>query len=611
MRGLVDATGRAISLGEKLGSGGEGDVFAVIGQPQVVAKLYHRPISREHQAKLLAMVNSRNTAILPCTAWPTATLHQKIGCPVVGFLMPKVSGFEAIHKLYSPAHRKHMFPRVDWAFLVHVARNTAAAFAAVHAAGHVISDVNQGNLVVAANGKVCLIDCDSFQVANGNDVFLCEVGVPHFTPPELQSLSSFRGVHRTQNHDQFGLAVICFHLLFMGRHPFAGVYRGPGDMPIEKAIAGYRFAFSANGTRQGMLPPPNSVSLATVPQQVAALFELAFNEQGVKRGRPSASHWVGMLDYLRNNLRSCSTEAAHKFFGGLSSCPWCQLEQASGVVFFIASSVPVVGTAMLNLEAVWRQIMAVDAPTPPALPSPSAMHAKPRPLPPSSDSLMGVVKWVFGALFGESEEKKKRRLALAAAAKRWQEIKQQWMSETGDARFQHRLTELHALRDDYKRVDAEYTAALQALQNTVRERQLHRFLDSFIIEEQDVPQIGPSRSNTLRSFSIETAADIDANAILGIPGFGPSLTAALMDWRRDLERKFVFNPSKGIDQADVSALDHRFRQRRQNLEGKLLAGAESLNALRAEAFARARALKPIVDNAARCLAQAQADFSIA
>ena len=37
-------------------------------------------------------------------------------------------------------------------------------------------------------------------------------------------------------HDRFGLALVVFHLLFMGRHPFAGRYQHADDMPIEQAI---------------------------------------------------------------------------------------------------------------------------------------------------------------------------------------------------------------------------------------------------------------------------------------------------------------------------------------------------------------------------------------
>jgi DNA-binding helix-hairpin-helix protein with protein kinase domain len=51
--------------------------------------------------------------------------------------------------------------------------------------------VNQGNVLVGSDSKVVLIDSDSFQVNARGTLHLCEVGVSHFTPPELQGLSSF------------------------------------------------------------------------------------------------------------------------------------------------------------------------------------------------------------------------------------------------------------------------------------------------------------------------------------------------------------------------------------------------------------------------------------
>ena len=47
---------------------------------------------------------------------------------------------------------------------------------------------------------------------------------------------------RTPEHDRFGLAVLVFQLLFMGRHPFAG--RHPERaIPVETAMREGLFAF--------------------------------------------------------------------------------------------------------------------------------------------------------------------------------------------------------------------------------------------------------------------------------------------------------------------------------------------------------------------------------
>ncbi|MBM3132821.1 MAG: helix-hairpin-helix domain-containing protein [Chloroflexi bacterium] len=472
---LFDASGKPISVGRKLGSGGEGDVYEVttIGN-DLVAKVYHVPLSLDRQEKLRSMVQRCDARLKNVATWPMVTLHVGINGPVRGFLMPKVVGYEPIHKLYSPAHRKQLFPKADWAFLVNTARNVAAAFDAIHTHGHVIGDVNQGNVVVANNSVIKLIDCDSFQIAANGKLYPCEVGVPHFTPPELQSLRSFHDTRRTTNHDNFGLAILCFHLLFMGRHPFSGIYSGREEMPIERAIQSFRFAFGKGSSHKGMAPPPNSVTLEIIPSQVADLFERAFGESGAHSdGRPKAREWVGLLDYLKHNLRSCGQEPAHKYFGGLAGCPWCMLEQQSGIVFFIGAITTVTGRTSFNLTAVWQRIMSVQLPSELPIIKPSSFQATPNPLPKKMQNtrvkaflqracattivivlvvLLATIKvpsiatvagftaafFLFVAGFDDSEnssERTARKKALTEAERKWREVERRWKTELGNALF--------------------------------------------------------------------------------------------------------------------------------------------------------------------------------
>jgi DNA-binding helix-hairpin-helix protein with protein kinase domain len=96
------------------------------------------------------------------------------------------------------------------------------------------------------------------------------VGTPHFTPPELQA-KRLRDEPRTPEQDRFGMAVLMFHLLFVGRHPFAGRFYGTHELTIERAIAERRFAFSANRTETLVEPPPASLLLGDVPPPLADL----------------------------------------------------------------------------------------------------------------------------------------------------------------------------------------------------------------------------------------------------------------------------------------------------------------------------------------------------
>jgi DNA-binding helix-hairpin-helix protein with protein kinase domain len=269
---MLDASGSAIRIGKLIGQGGEGSVYEVIAAANRVAKIYHNAISPKRARKIEVMASLYSDVIARVAAWPTGLLTAKASRQPVGLLMPRSVGGKDIHKLYSPKSRRSEFVRADFRFLVRVAANTARAFGAVHQMGCVIGDVNHGSVLVGQDATVQLIDCDSFQVRSGGDVFGCEVGVETFTPPELQGVS-LNGIVRTENHDAFGLAVLTFLLLFMGRHPFAGRYLGSGDMPIAQAIREGRFAYGARRAQLLMDRPPHTPDLHVMGSNVAQLFE--------------------------------------------------------------------------------------------------------------------------------------------------------------------------------------------------------------------------------------------------------------------------------------------------------------------------------------------------
>ena len=207
MTRLINGAGQPLELGPALGRGGEGAVHEIGGRPGFVAKLYHQAIGADKALKLEHMARQAHASLLEIAAWPVDVLRSRPDAPVRGFIMPRVNGFREIHSLYGPSHRKKTFPQADWSFLVHAARNLASAFQAIHARGHVIGDVNPGNVVVSAQALVKLIDCDSFQISAGDRLFHCDVGVPQFTAPELHG-KPFHGLRRTADHDAFARADI-------------------------------------------------------------------------------------------------------------------------------------------------------------------------------------------------------------------------------------------------------------------------------------------------------------------------------------------------------------------------------------------------------------------
>lgn len=328
---LRDDRGNEVRLASKpFAIGGEGAVYDVLSRPEVVAKLYNKPQSKERCEKLRAMAKLCTTDLLKIAAWPTATLYSNNSSLIDGILMPRIHDFMEIHHLYSVAQRKKDFPEADWGFLLHTARNCSIAFESIHNHGHVVGDVNQKNVMVSKKGIVALVDCDSFQIIDGKKVFRCGVGVPEYTPPELHG-KRFESLDRSTNHDLFGLAILLFHLLMLGRHPFSGVPLIQVDIPIEKAIVDGYYAYTINKSSSRLKPPPNVPPVTILDPSMIDLFERAFCTQK----RPSATEWRSTLDKALSQIVRCANDQRHSFLKAAGGCPWCGMITSSRMMFFL------------------------------------------------------------------------------------------------------------------------------------------------------------------------------------------------------------------------------------------------------------------------------------
>ena len=84
-----------------------------------------------------------------------------------------------------------------------------------------------------------------------------------------------------------------------------------------------------------------------------------------------------------------------------------------------------------------------------------------------------------------------------------------------------------------------------------------RYLATFRIEAAKLPNIGPARCAVLRSWGIDTAADVDEGKIADIPGFGRSLTDKLVIWRDMREKTFIYNAASIVDPLEVQRMEAR------------------------------------------------------
>jgi DNA-binding helix-hairpin-helix protein with protein kinase domain len=613
-----------VQLGQKMGEGGEGAIYAVPNCAGLVAKVYSTPPDARKSEKLLAMPGLVTDALRKTTAWPLDLLVDGQDA-VRGFVMPEVAARKDIHELYGPKSRARTFPEADFPFLVHVCGNIARAFAVIHGHGHVIGDINQGSVLVGQDGTVAIIDCDSFQVKSGREVFTCDVGAPLFTAPEIQG-RPLRGYRRTPNHDHFGLAVMLFHLLCLGRHPFAGRYAGSGDMPIEKAIAEYRFAYGRDRKYHRMERPPGTLPLEALGGAVGGLFEWAFASAGATSGRPDDKAWVAALDELKSKLRACSTAKWHHYSNELTACPWCVVESQTGVRLFGQRVVSTSFAGVVDVATLWKAIAAVPHPGPnPPLPSERPWIPPPGTKVPGQEvrkflqavgffffaggiacfkeggiqlGMLGLILCGIGLVlwFGDSVETRNTAQREVAAAKaEYDAFSERWSRDTSVAAFADKFRALEAVRAELSDLPNERQHGLAKLAAEREARQRTRYLDGCEIARATIYNIGASRTAMLASYGIETAADVDESAILKIPGFGPTYTAALVAWRKECEREFRVDPNEPINPLDVAALDNQLEARRQRLISALRQGPVELQIIRQEIDRARQCLMPLLD----------------
>lgn len=633
------ADGSSIRVGHELGRGGEGVVYELANRLDQVAKIYLAPIDSQKEAKLQAMVSQCTAELTGLAAWPSdLVLDQKRR--IAGLIMKRVTGFRPVHELYTPKSRLQEFPKANWAFLVHAATNVARAFAAMHSHQIVIGDVNHGNVLVDDHAMCVLIDCDSFQVSSNGNRFLCEVGVSAYTPPELQG-KDFATIVRTENHDNFGLALLIFHLLLMGRHPFAGRFLGSGEMPVERAISEYRFAFSANRKALQMESPPNSLALSDLPQGMASMFEQAFSSAGTQdSGRPQALRWIEALETLARDLIKCARNSSHMYYKQLTKCPWCRLEGIGAIAFFLQFDVPY-GQGNYNVDAIWARISSV--PGPGLAPLLYVGHSPPKPCVASPEAkaagrrrktkiavVAGIVAaGVCYAIFASGydsfiglviafliaarnwtiiEKSVDFRAAHDRAAARYESLQHRWEHETSDTAFFAKRMELEGIKKELEDLPRVRHERMQELDKNRRQIQFQRWMDRHYIRTAVIPGIGPGRKAILTSYGIDTAADLSWRALEAVHGIGDRYASALMQWHDSIAAGFRFNPQTGIDAQELATVEREIGNRRHYLQQRLSAGIPELQIIRERTFATRTSLQSEVFEAFEAFMQAEVDL---
>ncbi len=338
---LFDEYGNKIIATGTPKPGGEGDVYEVEGNPNLVVKIYNdkkRSKGKEFEQlikKIKIMCDMCDQTIMSKAGWPQRIVYYDD--EPVGFIMNKIQYSDEIHLLFDTVDRKQYFKDNEWKFLFYIAYNLACAFKVLHDKGIVIGDVNERNFLIGnranaqedgindfkENGIVYSIDCDSFQIKNSRGYFYCTVATNEYLPPELLGKDLHKTV-RVPNHDNFGLAVMIFKIIMLGRHPYSGTGT-PGE--IIESISNGCYIYAQDARKKGIYPPKPIKLYDTIynslNDEIKTLFEQAFSSKpNIKR--PTSEDWINALKRQIDNLAQCNKNERH-FYNKNGECIWCKI----------------------------------------------------------------------------------------------------------------------------------------------------------------------------------------------------------------------------------------------------------------------------------------------
>lgn len=281
---------RALVLGDVLGEGGEGSVFAIEGDYNQVAKIFDKAHRTEHRRAKIALLLSHELEA-PGIAFPTSMIENSDG-EFIGYTMPRASGKVLQATIMRPARFKKVYPNWTKSDLVDVCISFLEKVAYLHSLNILIGDINPKNLMVDERKNVWIIDADSWQFEG----YPCPVGTPMFTASTITG--DYAKALRTLEEEQFAVATMLFMILITGQFPYTRAGADGGD--FAALIRERKFPYQFKGASDQDQPEGTwKFQWSHLPPKVKSLFWNTFHRDGNRSDRcPTANEWLDVFrDY--------------------------------------------------------------------------------------------------------------------------------------------------------------------------------------------------------------------------------------------------------------------------------------------------------------------------
>lgn len=300
------ADGRAVTVTDKLGEGGQGIVYRVryndTGEERALKWFFIDYIKEprkfyNHLAENIKVGSPSNAFV-----WPEQ-LTKWVDGETFGYIM------KIFPREYEP-FPKFLLARVRFSSvraMVDAALNMVTAFKSLHNKGYNYQDLNDGNFSINPHNGQILI-CDNDNVV-GHGEYSGILGKPRYMAPEVIRAEK----QPDKSTDRYSLAVILFMLL-AGNHPLEGIKTNYPALTNKYEVKIYGteplFIFDANDTSN--MPHPiihrnASVMWSFFPSFVKQVFRQSFSQESLLHGknRLLEQEWFNVLIRLKSSLVCC------------------------------------------------------------------------------------------------------------------------------------------------------------------------------------------------------------------------------------------------------------------------------------------------------------------
>jgi tetratricopeptide (TPR) repeat protein len=151
----------------------------------------------------------------------------------------------------------------------------------------------------------------------------------------------------------------------------------------------------------------------------------------------------------------------------------------------------------------------------------------------------------------------------------WNQLENEWKQSDTAPQFNSNLSLIRERISEHHQLQRKSREKVKLLRDEVFHHKLDVYLSSFKIADAKIVGVGQKNLELLRSFGIRSAVDVEGKRLGSLPPIHNEIKEKVLEWRRNLERKFEYNPDAEFPEAEQNRLTLDFTEKRGKIEREI------------------------------------------